>query len=64
MAQVKELSFFSSRLIFRAIKTKNPVPRSLFAPKPTETLATQATRLSDFTDCGIKNSTYSIKLTT
>ena len=28
------LSFFGSRLISRAIKTENPLPRSLFAPKP------------------------------
>ena len=28
------LSFFGSRLISSAIKTENPLPRSLFAPKP------------------------------
>ena len=31
MAQVK---FFGSRFISRAVKTKNPLPRSFFAPKP------------------------------
>ena len=45
MARVKErggggeemlppLSFFGTRSIYREAKTKNPVPRSFFAPKP------------------------------
>ena len=36
------LSVFGPRLICGAIKTENPLPRSLFAPKPNKTLATQA----------------------
>ena len=35
------LSFFGSRFICRSVKTKNPLPRSFFAPKP-NALATQA----------------------
>ena len=36
--------FFGSRLISRAIKTENPLPRSLLLQNQTETLATQAIR--------------------
>ena len=55
MAQVKErggsflplplpsLSFFSSRLISRSVKAKNPPPRSFVLRNQMETLATQAT---------------------
>ena len=38
------LSFFGSRFISRAIKTENPLPRSLLLQNQTETLATQAMR--------------------
>ena len=38
----KALLFYRSRSIFRAAKTENRVPRSFFALKQTETLATQA----------------------
>ena len=38
------LSFFGSRFISRAIKTENPLPRSLLLQNQTETLATQAIR--------------------
>ena len=34
MAQVKERGGVGSRFISRAVKTENPFPRSIFAPKP------------------------------
>jgi len=34
MAQVKERGEVGSRFISRAVKTENPFPRSIFAPKP------------------------------